>query len=337
MFRGRFAPSPTGEMHLGNARTALLCWLQARNNNGKFVLRLEDLDTSRIRQGAADQILFDLEWLGLDWDEGWDIGGAFTPYIQSQRLDLYAQYAARLETYRCSCSRKDIQDAVSAPHDAGNTEPRNAGNTEPRNAGNTEPRNAGNTEPRNAGNTEPRNAGNVEPRYAGTCRTRATHARATALRYQVPDKEIAFTDGICGTVLENVQNTVGDFVIRRNDGAWAYQLACVVDDLEMQISDVLRGEDLLGSTARQITLYQAFGTNPPRFYHVPLLTDFQGKRLAKRDHALSLKTLEESGINPKTLTRDLAQSLGWQVNNPCQPKDLLEVFNTWMLAQASFV
>ena len=290
MFRGRFAPSPTGEMHLGNARTALLAWLQARANNGKFILRLEDLDTSRTRQGAADQILRDLEWLGLDWDEGWDIGGNFAPYIQSERTALYAQYAAYLETYPCSCSRKDIQNVVSAPH-------------------------------------------NTEPRYLGTCRTRTTHAQVTALRYQVPDMEITFTDGLCGTIFENVQNTIGDFVIRRNDGAWAYQLACVVDDLEMQITDVLRGKDLLSSTTRQIMLYHAFKATPPRFYHVPLLTDFQGQRLAKRDHALSLKSLQESGITPTALTRDLAQSLGWRIKTPCHPKDLLETFSQWIVAQ----
>jgi glutamyl-tRNA synthetase len=284
-------------MHLGNARTALLSWLQARVNNGKFILRLEDLDTSRIRLGASDQILQDLEWLGLNWDEGWDIGGAFAPYIQSERTEIYAQYAAKLETYACSCSRKEIQDIVSAPHnnDAGN------------------------------------------PRYAGTCRSRTTHTRATALRYRVPNEEIAFRDGICGMMFENVQKTIGDFVIRRNDGAWAYQLACVVDDLEMQITDVLRGADLLSSTARQIMLYQAFSAKPPSFYHVPLLTNFQGQRLAKRDHALSLKTLREANVDPKALTRDLAQSLGWKIKTPCHPNDLLETFNTWILAQLSSV
>ena len=294
MFRGRFAPSPTGEMHLGNARTALLSWLQSRVNNGKFILRLEDLDTSRIRVGAADQILRDLEWLGLDWDEGWDIGGTFAPYIQSERTAIYAKYATRLETYPCSCSRKDIQEAVSAPH-------------------------------------------TTEPRYRGTCRNRTTHTRATALRYRVPNQEVTFTDGLCGIITEDVQQTIGDFVIRRNDGAWAYQLACVVDDLEMQITDVMRGADLLSSTARQIMLYKAFNTHPPHFYHVPLLTDFQGKRLAKRDQAMSLKSLRESGIDPNALTRDLAQSLGWNINAPCEPKDLLESFKSWILAQVSLV
>ncbi len=283
MFRGRFAPSPTGEMHLGNARTALLAWLQARANKGAFILRLEDLDTGRVRQGAADQILFDLEWLGLDWDEGWDISGQFAPYIQSQRQEIYAAYAQNLQTYGCSCSRKEILEAASAPHGS-------------------------------------------EVRYTGTCRDKTNHARATALRFKVPDLETRFVDGICGLVTENVQHTVGDFVIRRNDGVWAYQLACVADDAEMQISHVLRGADLLSSTARQLVLYRALNRAAPRFYHVPLLTDFYGTRLAKRDHALSLKTLRESGKQPQVMVQELARSLGWHIKTPCQPSDLLDVF-----------
>lgn len=288
MLRARFAPSPTGEMHLGNARTALLAWLQARAAGGRFVLRLEDLDTGRVRAGAADQILSDLAWLGLDWDEGWDIGGACAPYIQSERLDVYAQYAAKLQTYFCSCSRRDIQNAVSAPHEG-------------------------------------------EVRYPGICRAAPIHPeRPLALRLRVPDLETEFTDGICGTVRENVQITAGDFVIRRNDGAWAYQLACVVDDLEMQISDVLRGADLLSSTARQLVLYRAFGQAAPRFFHAPLLTDFRGQRLSKRNHALSLCSLRQAGANPQQLVLELAQGLGWDVHQPCQPRDLLEPFTGWI-------
>jgi glutamyl-tRNA synthetase len=288
MLRARFAPSPTGEMHLGNAQTALLAWLQARAGGGRFVLRLEDLDTGRVRAGAADQILSDLAWLGLDWDEGWDIGGAFAPYIQSQRLDVYAQYAAKLQTYFCSCSRRDIQNAVSAPHEG-------------------------------------------EVRYPGICRAAPIHPeRPLALRLQVPDLETEFTDGICGTVRENVQSTAGDFVIRRNDGAWAYQLACVVDDIEMQISDVLRGEDLLSSTARQLVLYQAFNKPAPRFFHAPLLTDFRGQRLSKRDQSLSLWALRQIGTSPQQIVFELAQGLGWHVQQPCRPIDLIEPFTTWI-------
>ncbi len=289
MYRGRFAPSPTGEMHLGNARTALLAWLHVRSNKGVFVLRLEDLDHTRVRAGAADLILQDLAWLGLDWDEGWDIGGAYAPYIQSQRNEIYAKHALKLETYGCSCSRKDIQNVVSAPH-------------------------------------------NQEIRYSGTCQTRASHNRPTALRVCVPDTQISFTDGILGFMTENVQATIGDFVIQRNDGVWAYQLACVVDDIQMQITDVLRGADLCSSTARQIVLYQALGAIVPRFYHVPLLQSHHGQRLAKRDHATSLKTLRETGIAASKVTSQLAQSLGWQVPDHCNPNDLLEPFNQWLEA-----
>jgi glutamyl-queuosine tRNA(Asp) synthetase len=286
--RGRFAPSPTGEMHLGNARTALLAWLQMREAGGTFVLRLEDLDVGRVRTGAADLILRDLEWLGLDWDEAWDVGGVHTPYVQSQRSGLYEAAARRLETYPCTCSRREVLEASSAPHGA-------------------------------------------EPRYPGLCRNGATHpGRQEALRFVTPDLELRFVDGIAGEVMQNVQRSVGDFVIRRNDGAWAYQLACVVDDLEMSITDVLRGADLLESTPRQLLLYDALNARAPRFWHVPLMMDYQGQRLAKRDGAPSVRQLREGGANPRVIVQDLASSLGWNASAPCQPRDLLGSFGAWV-------
>jgi glutamyl-queuosine tRNA(Asp) synthetase len=289
-FRGRFAPSPTGEMHLGNARTALLAWLQARAAGGVFVMRLEDLDVGRVRVGAADLILRDLAWLGLDWDEGWDIGGAFGPYVQSRRLNVYETYAAQLETYPCTCTRKEVQFAASAPHESDG----------------------------------------FEARYPGICRHGVTHPeRPRALRFCVPDLEVRFTDGFRGEQIENVQHTVGDFVIRRNDGVWAYQLACVADDIEMRISDVLRGEDLISSTPRQLLLFDGFKHPAPRFWHVPLMTDYRGERLAKRGGAPSLRALRDGGANPRAVLGDLARSLGWMVNKPCEPLDLLEPFDTW--------
>jgi glutamyl-queuosine tRNA(Asp) synthetase len=285
--RGRFAPSPTGEMHLGNLRTALLAWLQVREAGGAFVLRLEDLDVGRVRSGAADTILRDLEWLGLDWDEGWDVGGAHAPYVQSERTGLYEAAAAQLETYPCTCSRREVLEASSAPH-------------------------------------------GTEPRYPGVCRNGVTHpGRPEALRFVTPDLEVRFVDGIAGRGVQNVQRNVGDFVIRRNDGAWAYQLACVADDLEMGVSDVLRGTDLLESTPRQLLLYDALQARAPRFWHVPLMTDFQGVRLAKRDGAPSVRQWREGGANPRVLTRDLAQSLGWVVSEACEPRDLLGFFSAW--------
>ena len=288
MVRGRFAPSPTGELHLGHARTALLAWLQVREASGLFILRLEDLDTGRTRQGSSDSILRDLEWLGLDWDEGWDIGGPHAPYRQSERQDLYAVAAARLETYPCTCSRLEVLQAASAPH-------------------------------------------GVEARYPGTCRAGVTHVdRKAALRWRVPDLEVRVTDGFNREILENVAQTVGDFAIRRNDGAWAYQLACVVDDIDMGITDVVRGADLLGSTARQALLFDALGANRPRFWHVPLLTDVNGVRLAKRSGALSLRQMREGGADPKMLIRDLALGLGWQISEPCQPQDLLGQWRAWL-------
>lgn len=293
VMRGRFAPSPTGELHLGHARTALLAWLQVREAGGQFVLRLEDLDAGRVRSGSSDGILRDLEWLGLNWDEGWDIGGRYAPYTQSERLGLYADAALRLETYPCTCSRLEVLHAASAPH-------------------------------------------GTELRYLGTCRGGVTHVeRRTALRWKVPDLEVRVTDGIAGEITENVSQTVGDFVIRRNDGAWAYQLACVVDDIDMGITDVLRGADLLGSTARQALLFDALGASQPRFWHVPLLTDKNGARLAKRSGAASLRQMREGGADPKALTRDLALGLGWKVAALCQPQDLLGQWQSWLESIAS--
>ncbi len=293
MIRGRFAPSPTGELHLGHARTALLAWLQVRESGGQFILRLEDLDSGRVRSGSSDGILRDLAWLGLNWDEGWDIGGPHGPYRQSERQDLYEAAASKLETYPCTCSRLEVLQAVSAPH-------------------------------------------GVEVRYPGTCRSGVTHAhRKAALRWRVPDLEVHVMDGFNGEVKENVARVVGDITVRRNDGAWAYQLACVVDDADMGITDVVRGADLLSSTARQALLFDALGANRPRFWHAPLLTDANGARLAKRSGALSLRQMREGGADPKALLRDVALGLSWQINAPCQPQDLLGQWQIWLERIAS--
>jgi glutamyl-queuosine tRNA(Asp) synthetase len=290
--RGRFAPSPTGEMHLGNARTALLAWLQIRELGGQFVLRLEDLDFGRVRAGSDDLILKDLAWLGLEWDEAWDVGGKFASYRQTQRLELYKTATAKLETYPCTCTRSEVLLSVSARHSED------------------------------------------EPRYPGTCSSGVTHPeRRSALRFRVPNKTIQFWDLVKGKVSENVQNSVGDMVICRNDGVWAYQLVCAVDDLEMQITHVLRGDDLLSSTARQILLIDSLGGIAPIYAHVPLMTDYHGERLAKRGGAPSIKALRESGVQPSEIVRDLALSMGWNVTKPCQPKDLLGFLGAWLEQQ----
>ncbi len=290
--RGRFAPSPTGEMHLGNARTALLAWLQIRELGGQFVLRLEDLDFGRVRPGSADLILQDLAWLGLDWDEGWDIAGKFGPYRQTERLAHYKAAAAKLETYPCTCTRTEVLLSASARH------------------------------------TE------HEVRYPGTCSSGVTHPeRPSALRLRVPDKTITFWDLVKGKVSQNVHDSLGDLVIQRNDGVWAYQLVCAVDDLEMQISHVLRGDDLLSSTARQILLIDLLGGIAPIYAHVPLMTDYRGERLAKRGGAPSIKALRDGGANPNEIVRDLALSLGWNVTQSSQPKDLIGLFSRWLEGQ----
>ena len=271
LYRGRFAPSPTGPIHLGTARTALLGWLRARSRGGVFVLRVEDLDTARVREGAAQRQLEDLRWLGLDWDEGPDVGGALGPYTQSERLDHYerALRALRPHVYPCTCSRKEIAQVVSAPH-------------------------------------------GEERVYPGTCREGPSHPeRASAIRFRMPEPpaldDTAFDDVVCGRV-EGLGR--GDFVLRRKDGLFAYQLACTVDDHLMQITEVLRGDDLLSSTPRQIALYRALGWTPPRFFHVPLLYGADGERLAKRHGATSVAELRAAGRSAQSLIGELAHGLG---------------------------
>ena len=281
-YRGRYAPTPSGPLHLGNLRTALLAWLLARHAGGAFVLRLEDLDRPRVRPGAAAAILDDLRWLGLDWDEGPDLGGPYAPYIQSERLPFYEQHLWRLEQagllYPCYCSRADIARAASAPH------------------------------------------GPVDegPPYPGTCRDparreeqrRRAGGRPPALRFRVPDGSISFEDGLYGRVEQDMAREVGDIVVRRADGVPAYHLAVVVDDALMAITEVARGADLLASTPRQIALYRALGYPAPRFLHLPLAVGDRGERLAKRHGAVGLAPLREQGYAPARVIGTLAASAG---------------------------
>ncbi len=273
--RGRYAPSPTGQLHLGNLRTALLAWLQVRLANGTLVLRMEDLDTPRVKAGSAEQLLADLNWLGLDWDEGPLRGGPAGPYTQSQRLELYRQALAHLrdrgQVFACTCSRKEISEA-SAPH----------------------------------GGT---------PVYPGTCRSRGPIApadgRAVAWRFYVDNAIVTFEDQVLGPQSEALAEETGDFVLLRADGLFAYQLAVVVDDALMGITDVLRGADLLSSAGRQIALFQTLGYTPPRFWHVPLMLDQNGARMSKRDGSDALAGLREQGLDAAAVIGMLAASLGW--------------------------
>jgi glutamyl-tRNA synthetase len=284
--RGRYAPSPSGDLHLGNLRTALLAWLFARAGGGNFVLRIEDLDQPRVRPGATQRMLDDLHWLGLDWDEGPDCGGPYAPYVQSERRAIYSDYLQRLcaadLVYPCYCSRAEVAQAARIA-------------------------------------SAPQQGAEEGPRYPGTCRTLTQQQRAAyeaagrrpALRFRVDDERVVtFHDLIEGTVTQHVQSAVGDFIVCRSDGIFAYQFAVVVDDGLMRINQVVRGADLLSSTARQILLFEALGFPPPTFAHVPLLLDEQGKRLAKRTQSAGLAPLRAAGASSEQIVGRLAASCG---------------------------
>ncbi|WP_261663707.1 tRNA glutamyl-Q(34) synthetase GluQRS [Deinococcus sp. Marseille-Q6407] len=278
---GRYAPSPTGALHLGNIRTALLAWLHSRALGGQHLLRFEDLDTGRVRPWAYDVTRRDLEWLGLDWD---------AEYRQSERLEHYAAAAARLDTYPCTCTRREIQaavqDAAGAPH-------------------------------------------GTEPVYPGTCRTHPHDPqRPAAWRWRVPDWHICVQDSLSGeTLCQSLPAEVGDPVLHRNDGVYAYHLAVVVDDAAMGVTDVVRGADLWPATPRQAALQQALGFPRPQYWHVPLMTDYRGERLAKRGGAPALRDLRDGGtVTPGRVLAELARSLGWAVPAEVTAPELLSLW-----------
>ena len=263
--RGRHAPSPTGRLHLGNARTALLGWLDVRSRGGAMVLRVEDNDFTRARPELEERMLRDLAWLGLDWDEGPDVGGPYGPYRQSERDGHYAAGLAQLEVYRCTCSRAQLRAL-------------------------------------------PTMGATGEAVYPGTCRGRG--GEVGAIRWRVPAGEVGFVDRVLGPYAHAVAGAVGDFVLRRADGAWAYQLAVVVDDAAMRIDSVVRGADLLDSTPRQILLQRALGLPTPTYGHVPLILGPGGTKLSKRDGAPDLSALREAGVAAELVIAALARSLG---------------------------
>ena len=280
IYGGRLAPSPTGYLHLGHAKTFWTAQQHAQANGGILILRNEDLDRARCKPGFVSAMFEDLRWFGLEWQEGPDCGGRFAPYNQSQRMDFYCAALEKLRAgkfiYPCACSRKDIQAAVTAPH-----------------------------------------AEDDEVIYPGTCRLKSDEWRVISgerinypslvthrlsLRFCVPDGEtILFYDGNFGEQKFVAGKAFGDFVVWRHDGVPAYQLACVVDDAAMQITEVVRGADLLLSTARQLLLCRASELPPPKFFHCELMLDGNGRRLAKRHDDLSLRTLRERGERPEAL------------------------------------
>ncbi len=265
-------------MHLGNLRTALIAWLHARAApNNRFILRFEDLDFTRVRPTSYESIRRDLEWIGLDWD---------SEFLQSQHLERYQNALERLETYPCTCTRKEIQEVASAPHA-------------------------------------------LEPIYPQTCLHQPLKANATAAtRWKIPNLTIQFQDHILGTLEQNMPLEVGDLVLKRGDGAFAYHLAVVVDDFEMGITQVVRGSDLWHSTPRHIALQQTLDYPTPEYWHVPLMTDYHGQRLAKRNGAPSVSALRQSKHAPQTLLADLARSLGWLDQPQLELPDLLEWYRS---------
>jgi glutamyl-tRNA synthetase len=294
-YRGRLAPSPTGYLHLGHARTFWTAQQRAQANGSTLVLRNEDLDPARSKTAFVDAMLEDLRWFGFQWQEGPDCGGPFGPYSQSQRRDLYTAALEKLRAgnfiYACACSRKDLQSSSAAPH-AADDELIYPGTCRPGRIS---------SKFKVQSLKSPDAYGHSALRAARLSSPKSPHS-AFNWRFLVPDGEtISFIDGQFGPQQFVAGKDFGDFVVWRHDGIPAYQLAVVVDDAAMQITEVVRGQDLLLSTARQLLLYRALGLAPPAFHHCPLLTDANGVRLAKRHDALSLHALRAQGISPETL------------------------------------
>ena len=285
---GRFAPSPTGDLHLGSALAALAAWASVRSRGGRFVWRVEDLDGPRAVAGSAERQMEDARWLGLDWDEGPGPGspsgagcGPHGPYRQSERGDRYRAALRRLaeagRLFPCRVSRRELAEIASAPHGAG------------------------------------------PPPYPARLRPASLppgwfdeHGpeSGAALRFRVAPGVVEWDDAVAGPQRQNVAREVGDVVLARRDGVFAYQLAVVVDDLAMGVSEVVRGMDLLDSTARQIQLFEALGGTPPRFAHVPLVVGADGEKLSKRDGDLAVRALRQRGVAPEAVVGWLAAALG---------------------------
>ncbi len=291
---GRFAPSPSGRMHLGNVLCALLSWLSVRAQGGQFILRMEDLDTARCPRHHADQLLDDLRWLGLDWDIGPDLGEPDALHYQSLRAATYQHYYNQLQQagrlYPCYCTRAALH-AASAPH-----------------------------------------ASDGQPIYAGTCYTlttaqRAAMTRAPATRVHVPSRTLTVHDHLQGDYTVNLAHDCGDYIVRRSDGMFGYQLAVVVDDALQGVTEVVRGKDLLSSTPWQMELLESLGFPVPQYYHIPLLVDHNGRRLAKRDADLDLSVLRQK-YTPEQVIGALACAANLQSHcTPLRAKDLIPHFS----------
>lgn len=274
--KGRFAPSPTGYMHLGNLWIALLSYLSARRQNGTFLIRIEDIDTQRSKPKYSEALLDDLEWLGFDWDEGPRAKGTSGPYFQSERIGLYASILGKWQqngrVYPCSCKRSRLQQISSAPHEHEN-----------------------------------------RPLYDGHCRHLPFYPnmlKPVAWRLRTEETSIGFNDIYQGFVSETLIPERDDFVLRRGDGLYSYQLAVAVDDGAMGVTEVIRGYDLLGSTAGQIYLHRLLANEEPKYGHATLLMDQAQHRLSKRQGGITIRTLRDTGMSPEEILGRLAFSVG---------------------------
>lgn len=323
MITGRLAPSPTGAQHLGNARTYLIAWLSARSRRGRVILRIEDIDSPRVKTWAVAEAIEDLRWLGLDWDEGPDVGGSHAPYLQTNRAESYAQALRRLiesdQTYPCTCSRRDIEEAASAPHEASPeeflTELVRRGPVAPTSLG-LPASNFSADGPIYSGRCQGWRLGNALPPIGTYC-----------WRFRTPDRLIEIVDHVHGSVQVNPKTTLGDFPLTRKSGHAAYQLAVVVDDAAMGITEVVRGDDLLPSVFRQVPLIEALGWPRPQYAHVPLVLGTDGRRLAKRHGDTRLSHFRSLGISPQQIVGWAAHSIGLtDTAAPISPHDLLATF-----------
>jgi glutamyl-tRNA synthetase len=292
---------------VGHARTFLIAWLAARHAGGRVILRIEDLDASRVRVEAAHAAIEDLRWLGLDWEEGPDIGGPAGPYVQSQRGTRYDEILGRLRAsesvYPCTCTRADIERAASAPH-----------------------------------------AEEEGPTYPGTCAGRTASDAISlgdlpfAWRFRVPGGAVGWDDLFLGRVEVDPQRAGGDFVVARNAAGHSYQLAVVADDAFMGVNQVIRGADLVQSTPRQILVYRQLDWREPVFGHVGLAVMPDGRRLAKRDGSLKLAALRAAGVDPRRLIGALVHSCGWsQEPCPMAPRDAIDHFEPVRIPPDPFV
>ena len=318
LVKGRFAPSPTGRMHLGNVFAAIVSWLSAKAQGGYWLLRIEDLDPQRSHAEYAEMLMDDLLWLGLEWDEGPRVGGPNGPYWQSQRGDFYEQALQELcqrgLVYPCTCTRADIM-ATQAPHESDGRVVYK-----------------GTCRPADSICWDSLLAGTYHQteRNQGTAMSILNPPQSAALRLMVPPQplaEVYCVDRHYGEVSENLASHCGDFIVRRRDGAWAYQLAVVVDDAYMGVTEVVRGRDLLLSAPQQMYVARLLGFSPPAFAHIPLLVNAQGQRLSKRDLSLDMGTLR-ARYSPEQLLGKLALLTGMAADDtPLTARELLQGFS----------